>query len=107
MRTDVSRRFLLVQVANPYIDTGQQVALHVGLVAHRVFIAVMALSPEGTEPDINVLWNPLLVQAAEPCTDTDQQVALHADLAAHRVCMTVMALTPELYADAVYVLSDK
>ena len=67
--TDVSRRFLLVQVANPYIDTGQQVALHVGLVAHRVFIAVMALSPEGTEPDINVLWNPLLVQATEPCTD--------------------------------------
>ena len=68
--THVSRRFLLVQVAEPCTDTGQQVALHAyaGLVAHRVCIAVMALSPEGTEPDITVLWNPLLVQAAEPCT---------------------------------------
>ena len=75
---DISRRFLLVQVATPGTDTGQQVASHAGLTAHRVFIAVMALSPEGTEPDTDVLWNPLSVPSSR---------AMHSHRSAGSICV--------------------
>ena len=55
----------------------------------------MALNPEGTDPDREVLRRILSIQVAEPCTDRGQQVALHVSLAAHRNSIVVMALSAE------------
>ena len=67
--------------------------LRVGLATHRYSIAVMALSPEGTEPDIDMLPKTLSDQV-----HAQTQVSmfhLHVDWAAHRICMALMALSPE------------
>ena len=86
---------LSVQAAEPCTDTGQQVALHVSLAAHRVFIAVMATNAEGTEPDIVVLRRFLFIQAAGTCTDTDERVPFVVDWAAHSHSIAVMVLSSE------------